>query len=323
MRNTVNIFSLTVVGLSFLSLSSTVSAIDYTQVFSGTTTGSGVQNLTLPLKGGQLYYEVSSKYNQPRNVSAPFTNPHRGSDLIADYSTPVYAIWDGKVVHAGGGGDYQVDIALDLNGDGLQNDNAYVRYDHLSDITVYTGQTVFAGDPIGKVGNKAKINDQVYTVSPHLHFGIMKQDAGASGRPDYWVRNEPFYRNYNYWDYGRRLDFISYSTWDSGSTASVYAYTYSDGNYVPVNAGDVTIYHRRNGTSAWAATTATKSGDQFYVNLRSIYPAGTKVDWMARAFRSDLPTTVYRCAYHQPKFAQPDCTPSSAYAFDFFTNTMQ
>jgi murein DD-endopeptidase MepM/ murein hydrolase activator NlpD len=320
MKKIIKLSSSVVIAVSLISLSSTANAIDYTQVFAGTTTGSGTQDLVLPIKGNTF---IASKYNQPRNVSPPFTNPHRGTDIVADLKTPVYAVWKGKVIHAGEGDDYQVDIALDLNGDGLQNDNAYVRYDHLYRIDVKTGQSVLQDTPIGVVGDKAKINNQVYSVAPHLHFGIMKQDASASGRPDYWVRNEPFYRYNSNWNKGKDLDFISYSTWDNGSIASVYAYTYSDGIYIPLNVGDVVIYHRRNGTSAWGAITASEYLGQFYTNLRSIYPVGTKVDWMAKATRSDLPSTAYRCAYHQPKFAQPDCTPSSSYAFDYFTNTIQ
>ncbi|MFN6565625.1 M23 family metallopeptidase [Dendronalium sp. ChiSLP03b] len=265
-------------------------------------------------------FDVTSKYNQPRTVG---TTPHRGTDLGSPYGEPVQAVYNGKVFYAGStgtGGDYEVDIALDLNGDGLVNDNAYLRYDHLSAINVSLGQTVIGGSTlIGATGNEGG----VYQNAPHLHFGVMKQDSDAIGRPDYWVRNEPFYRANSVWDYAKRLDFTSYSTWVSGKTASVYAYAYDETGYQAINQGDVVILHRLHGTNAWATKTATKNANLFTADLSTIYPVNTQIDWMVRADRSSIKLSYpYYWAYHNPKYAQPEREPGN-YEFDFFVNTRQ
>lgn len=299
-----------VLALSLL-VPSAASAIDYTQVFAGTTTGAGTINLGNP--HGSIF-TVTSKFNQPRNVNG--TNPHRGTDLGSAYGEPVYASWNGWVTYTAIG-SYDLIVYLDLNNDGLKNDNAYIKYDHISAIYVSSGAAITKGQKIAAVGNEGGV------YPAHLHFGVMK-DAGTDGTPDYWVRNEPYYRTVASWDYGKMLDFISYSTYNS-NTASVYAYAHDETGKQTVNAGDVTIFHRKAGTATWTAATATKSGDQFTYNFTGVYPAGTSIQWMARANRSSIKATASMYwAFHNPKFAQPDYNPNAtAYTYDYFTNTVQ
>ena len=321
MKKLLKATSAMLMGLSFFVPSPTI-AIDYTQKFAPTTTGSGTVNLAIPTA---QVWDVISKYNQPREVPASATNPHQGTDIATPYGTNVYPIGRGWVTYVNNS-LHEVDILLDINGDGIRNDNAYVRYDHLADIYVTEGTVISSlVTPIAQSGNEGG------QVGAHLHFGVMKQDSANTGRPDYWVRNEPFYRIYPFeYDNGKKLDFISYSTWDSGKIAAFYAYAYDDKyGYNAIDNGDAVVFHRKSGTSAWGMKTATYGGDvnRYYADLSTIYPVGTQVDWMVRVVRSNIknnPGVDYYWAFHNPKFAQPDFNPNSTTnQFEYFTNTRQ
>lgn len=289
----------------------TVLAADYSIVFTGTTTGAGTINLGNP---HSTYFIVTSKYNQPRNVNG--TNPHRGTDLGAPYGESIYASWNGWVTYTNIG-SYDMIVYLDINNDGLKNDNAYIKYDHISAIHVSNGAAITKGQRIASTGNEGGV------YAAHTHFGVMK-DSGADGTPDYWVRNEPYYRTVAAWDYGKELDFISYSTYNS-NTGSVYAYAHDSGGAETLAATDVTFFHRKAGTATWTASTPTKNGNQFTLNFTGKYPAGTSIQWMVRAKRPSVVSTGKPYwAFHNPKFAQPDYDPNAtAYAYDYFTNTVQ
>lgn len=283
---------------------------DYTVVFGNTTTGAGTMNLGNPHTS---VYTVTSKFNQPRNVNG--TNPHRGTDLGSPYGTLVLAPWNGWATTVDPGA-YELVIYLDLNNDNLKNDNAHMKFDHLSSILVTAGAKITKGQSIAKVG------DEGGYYSPHLHFGMMK-DLATDGYPDVWIRNEPYYRNVAAWDNGKMLDFISFSTFNA-NTAAVYCYSHDETGKQTVAQGDVIIYHRKTGTSTWTAATATKSGDKFSFNLGTKYSRGTSVQWMVRANRTSIKgQTSYYWAYHPPKFNQPSADPNSTtYTYDYFTNTI-
>ena len=89
---------------------------------------------------------------------------HRGVDILAPYGTPIWAAENGYVLECandggynGGRGNYVV-----IQGDsGLKT-----LYYHASEVTVYKGQRVTAGDCIAYVG----LTGQTYAY--HLHFGV-------------------------------------------------------------------------------------------------------------------------------------------------------
>ena len=89
---------------------------------------------------------------------------HKGVDILAPYGTPIWAAENGYVVEAaydgawnGGRGNYVV-----IQGDsGLKT-----LYYHASEVVVYKGQRVTAGDCIAYVG----LTGQTYAY--HLHFGV-------------------------------------------------------------------------------------------------------------------------------------------------------
>lgn len=302
--------SLLTVGLAVGVGVSAVSA-SYAIVFGNTTTGAGTIQLGLPHASS---YTVTSKFNQPRNTGAGTTNPHNGVDLGSAFGTNVIAPWSGWIVSASPSA-YEMFMYLDLNNDSVKNDNAYVKFDHLSSIAVSSGY-VAKGAYIAKSGSEGG------SFPAHLHFGV-RRDDNADGISDVWVRNEPYYRHLSYYDYGKMMDFMSLSTWVS-NTAAVTMYPHDEGGKEATYAGNVVIFHRKVGTATWTATTATKSGDQFSVSFTGRYPAGTSVQWMARAVRSEIVGTTYYWAYHPPKFQQPGFDPNAtSYAFDFFTNTVQ
>ncbi len=319
--------ALTAAGALTLASVRLASADDYTVVFGGTTTLAGSLTLGSP-HGGTIYRDVTSKFNQPRLATAiGSTNPHRGTDLASSFGTAIYSPWKGWIVEGRPCGVDQIltskcelDVYLDLNNDGLKNDNAHMRFDHMSHLRYTVRDTPIAkGEWLGDSGTENGV------VPAHLHFGLRK-DLNADGIADVWIRNEPYYRGVTTpWDSGRRLDFVSLSTFSS-NVAAVYCYAADETNQdEQVAAGDVVIFHRRAGTSTWSATTASKAGNQFSVNMTGRYAAGTSINWMARCVRTSKKTTILPYwAFHTPKFNQPSADPNStANAYDFFVNTVQ
>ncbi|GIG65868.1 M23 family metallopeptidase [Phytomonospora endophytica] len=107
---------------------------------------------TTPLKKGE--FDLTSYFGQRWGVL------HAGIDLAAPTGTPVYAAHRGKVSEAGWAGTYGYLVVID-HGKGLQT-----YYAHNSALTVSSGDTVEAGDPISKVGNTG------YSFGPHSHFEV-------------------------------------------------------------------------------------------------------------------------------------------------------
>ncbi len=86
---------------------------------------------------------------------------HWGVDLVAAEGTPIYAVHDGVVelsYHEENG--YGIHAQID-HGNGVM-----AWYGHMSEIYVATGQTVVAGQFIGRVGSTGR------AAGPHLHLEI-------------------------------------------------------------------------------------------------------------------------------------------------------
>lgn len=100
--------------------------------------------------------------------SQEFGGGHPGIDISVPVGTPLVAAMDGKVTIAGnndpnGYGNY-VEITTS---DGMQ-----IRYGHLSAIDVKVGDTVKAGQLIGKSGGEAGAAGSGNSTGPHLHFEV-------------------------------------------------------------------------------------------------------------------------------------------------------
>ncbi len=101
----------------------------------------------------------------------PFTQReafHRGVDVATSKGTPVYAAADGKIDSAiteykinKGYGRYVI----------ISHDQAFkTKYAHLNAVEVEAGQTVKAGEMIGRVGNTGR------STGNHLHFELLKNN---------------------------------------------------------------------------------------------------------------------------------------------------
>jgi murein DD-endopeptidase MepM/ murein hydrolase activator NlpD len=83
---------------------------------------------------------------------------HTGLDFRGSMGEPARATAAGKVVTAGWNGGYGKMVEID-HGNGLST-----RYGHLSAVDVEEGQTVRAGQMVGKVGSTGR------STGPHLHY---------------------------------------------------------------------------------------------------------------------------------------------------------
>ena len=85
---------------------------------------------------------------------------HTGVDFAVPTGTTVKAVAAGKVVASGWGGSFGYQVVV-RHGDGR-----YTQYAHLSAISVKSGQTVGAGQRIGRSGSTGN------STGPHLHFEV-------------------------------------------------------------------------------------------------------------------------------------------------------
>jgi murein DD-endopeptidase MepM/ murein hydrolase activator NlpD len=117
--------------------------------------------------GGAFSWPVSGGGNY---ISQYFHYGHYGLDIAADYGSPVRAAGSGTVIFAGwksNGGGYQVWIA---HGSGL-----YTTYNHMSAISVGSGQSVSEGQQVGRVGQSG------HATGPHLHFEVWRGSVWDGG----------------------------------------------------------------------------------------------------------------------------------------------
>ncbi|MFH9084859.1 transglycosylase family protein [Streptomyces sp. NPDC017673] len=85
---------------------------------------------------------------------------HTGVDFLVPTGTSVKAAAAGRVVAAGWGGSYGYQVVI------RHADGRYTQYAHLSAIAVRNGQSVTAGQRIGRSGATGNVT------GPHLHFEV-------------------------------------------------------------------------------------------------------------------------------------------------------
>jgi hypothetical protein len=110
----------------------------------------------LPIPGGEL----TSAYGQFRTFNGSFQSRHTGWDIRAILGQPILATAAGTVAYAG---------ALEIRGSVVVVDHGYgvfSTYSHLAQTHVTRGQTVYAGQVLGTVGETGR------TSGPHFHWEI-------------------------------------------------------------------------------------------------------------------------------------------------------
>jgi murein DD-endopeptidase MepM/ murein hydrolase activator NlpD len=116
---------------------------------SGGTIGHISGGWVFPVVGGGAY------------ISQYFHASHPAIDIAATYGTPVRAAHSGTVTFAGwknNGGGWQVWMS--------HGGNIYTTYNHMSAITVHVGQTLGAGQQVGRIGQSG------WATGPHCHFEV-------------------------------------------------------------------------------------------------------------------------------------------------------
>lgn len=113
---------------------------------------------------------VTSAYGWRRDPFTGQTRFHRGIDLAMAYGREVQAAADGRVVFAGDAGGYGNMVVIE-HPSGQQT-----RYAHLSAATVQAGDTIQAGQVVGRVGQSGR------ATGPHLHFEVVAEGRALDPR---------------------------------------------------------------------------------------------------------------------------------------------
>jgi murein DD-endopeptidase MepM/ murein hydrolase activator NlpD len=124
-----------------------------TQTHPSTRSHSALHTLVAPVDGpvGTPYHATGSHWSK---------GYHTGVDFEVPTGTSVRAAGAGLVVSAGWGGSYGYQVVI------RHADGHYTQYGHLSAISVRDGQTVAAGQRIGRSGATGN------ATGPHLHFEV-------------------------------------------------------------------------------------------------------------------------------------------------------
>lgn len=109
---------------------------------------------------------ISAQFGSKSYLSK-FSRPHRGTDLTSGAGAEVHAVAAGTVrIATEAGGDYGVTVVIDHIIDGKL---VSTRYGHMQygSLRVSPGETVDAGDVIGRVGSTGK------STGAHLHLEVL------------------------------------------------------------------------------------------------------------------------------------------------------
>jgi murein DD-endopeptidase MepM/ murein hydrolase activator NlpD len=118
------------------------------------------------LRAPLSFTRISSRYNPKRRHPIFRTvRPHRAIDYAAPAGTPVVALGNGRVTHAGWKGGYGKMVEIS------HADGYATRYAHFSRIaaTIRRGTKVAQGQVVGYVGETG------HATGPHLHFEMLRQ----------------------------------------------------------------------------------------------------------------------------------------------------
>jgi murein DD-endopeptidase MepM/ murein hydrolase activator NlpD len=116
---------------------------------------------------------------------------HHGADIGNALDTPVLAVGDGEVVHAGDDldepwgpmTDFYGNLVVVRHAETVDGEPLFSLYGHLSRLSVAAGDEVQAGDEVGRVGAAG------IALGPHLHleFRTRAQDYEATLNPELFL----------------------------------------------------------------------------------------------------------------------------------------
>jgi murein DD-endopeptidase MepM/ murein hydrolase activator NlpD len=122
--------------------------------------------------------------------------PHSGVEFWNPVDTPIVAVADGTIIHAGTDLDivfgpervYYGHLIVQQLDQTYNGQPVYALYGHIKDWYVEAEQRVKQGDVIAGVGSAG------VAIGPHLHFEVRigdPEDFGSTRNPDLWIK--PFY----------------------------------------------------------------------------------------------------------------------------------
>jgi murein DD-endopeptidase MepM/ murein hydrolase activator NlpD len=134
-------------------------------------TGEVVSSLPLrwPVRG-----RVNSEYGKRPSPWGGAAEHHSGLDISTPPGTPVACPAPGKVVLAGGGGDYGRHVVVQ-HANGVRS-----LYGHLSKVEVRAGQSVEKGQLLGLTGSTGR------STGPHLHYELRVAGKSVNPRKFLW-----------------------------------------------------------------------------------------------------------------------------------------
>lgn len=134
----------------------------------------------MPLSEGSYHY--TSRYGVRSHPIFGSYGQHTGLDMAAAAGTPIHAVADGTVVHAGQGMDGRSSMLVILEHE-VDGQPIWTWYVHMYPNGVYVseGQQVSAGEVIGAVGSYGN------STGPHLHFEVHLDEAQTTIDPEAWL----------------------------------------------------------------------------------------------------------------------------------------
>jgi murein DD-endopeptidase MepM/ murein hydrolase activator NlpD len=295
-------------------------------------TTKGMNSPTRDSSGNEIFHGVTSSWMQPRDVEG--TSPHNGTDTAAPFDTALHPTFPGWIIYQSGNktdgnccvydsngfAKYEILLRLDRNGNKSQDDDVYLKYDHVHKVGFYAnGAYVTPSDKIATSGNE---NGKAST---HLHFGLLyPKDSGNNGR---WTGLERHYTWASAWKYGDDLDLISFLKLNSYNQLYATIYVMDETNLEKIADGNVLLYHRKSGTSTWSYTEmkrTTSTGDRFTIDLDTLgYPSNTGIHYLIRAVRSGL-SNDHKAGFFPNLYKHPDDNPNGAtYAYPYYNGITQ
>jgi murein DD-endopeptidase MepM/ murein hydrolase activator NlpD len=116
---------------------------------------------SLPLSAPLEYFRLESRFGSRRDPFNRRRSFHTGLDLVAPFSSPIFATARGIVTYAGNRHDYGKVVEID-HGSGIST-----IYGHMHRYTVSVGQRVVEHTQIGLLGSTGR------STGPHVHYEVL------------------------------------------------------------------------------------------------------------------------------------------------------